>query len=101
MKKIKLVILIIVIISSLFILTGCSSYGDIKGTVIKKEHKEAYHYTSFVKSGKVLVPISHNIPEQYKIEISKVENDETKTKWVNITKEKYETIQIGDWYEGE
>ena len=97
MKR-NIVLLIGAMIVLLFTLSGCSTYGALEGEVINKEYKKAYCYSTIISTGKIMKPVLHYVPEQYKIEISKKENEEIKTKWIGVSQEKYEKIEIGDWY---
>lgn len=71
MKKLKIVILLGIMIS-LLLLTGCG-YGELKGTVIDKKYSSAYSTTSFISTGKTMMPITQFHPESWKIQIQKEE----------------------------
>lgn len=85
----------------LFGLSDCRTYETVEGEVINKKYEEAYSYTTVVFTGKAMMPVSHYMSEQYKIEILKQKNEEIKTRWVSISQEEYEKIEIGNWYKEE
>lgn len=90
-------ILIIICIFGLLFATfkNEEDYGIKEGTVINKEHNS--RYTSFVYSGKVLVPISH--PGSWKLQLQKEAEGKVKTIWIDVSEEEYKKINIGDYWE--
>lgn len=90
----------IILITLLFILAGCG-YGELKGNVIDKQYTPAKTTMIPVRAGKVtsIMPVHH--PERYEIKIQKEEDGEIKTTWITISKERYENIQIGDYFKKE
>ena len=95
MKKIVISIISVIL---LLILSGCG-YGEYEGNIIDKEYIPARTTIMPVRSGKVItmIPVRHK--EQYKIKIQKEDEEEIKTTWVTISKEEYEKISIGDYWE--
>ena len=94
MKKILLIIVLILTL----LMTGCG-YGDIHGYVINKKHTKEYATIMTTYNGKFFnyFPIRH--PESWSIQISKVENGETKTTWIKVSQNYFNEINIGDYYE--
>lgn len=70
-----------------------ANYGTKEGTVIDKQYNGSF--TTYVYSGKVLVPIYH--PSSWKIKLQKETVDGEKTIWIDVTEEEYKTINIGDY----
>lgn len=95
LKKILITLTLIIL---LFILAGCG-YGEYKGNVINKQYTPARTTMTCMHPGTVtmMTPIHH--AEEHEIQIQKEEDGETKTTWVTIPKERYENIQIGDYWE--
>lgn len=98
MKEIRIYILSIILLLLIFILAGCG-YGELKGTIIDKKHRESYRTTTYIMSGKVMVPITNYYPESWRIQIQK-QDEEGKniTTWVSVSESEYNTLQIGDKY---
>lgn len=98
-KKICISIIFIII---LFILSGCG-YGVKKGMIVDKKFTPEHttHGTIVHKVGTVIVttPTTHHHEDEWSIKIQKEENGKIKECWVNVTEEKYNQLQIGDYYE--
>ena len=69
-----------------------------EGIVTAKDRTEGYTYykTSYVN--KVPVTMPHIVPALYKMTITIKENDEKTEKTVDISKEEYNSYEIGDTY---
>lgn len=100
-KKICISIIFIII---LFILSGCG-YGTKQGTVVDKKFTPEHTTTTYTthRVGKMFVstPIRHHHNDTWSIKIQKEEDGKIKECWVNVTEEKYNEIQIGDYYNEE
>ncbi len=74
MKVTKVILLIIILVLSVMLLTGCSlDYGELKGVVVDKKHTTEYLVTSYMYTGKTMIPTTQYYPETWKIEIQKEE----------------------------
>ena len=97
MTKIKIIILMLFLLIVLLSLTGCG-YGELKGIVVDKRHTEEYKTTSFMYNGKFYIPIIINHPEKWEIELYKKENGIDKKIVLDVSKEEYDKIQVGENY---
>lgn len=70
-------------------------YGIHEGQVIDKSYHSAYT-TRYYNSNSISIPQYH--PESYQIKIQKEVNSKTKTVWINVDKDTYHNIKIGDYY---
>lgn len=95
MKKLSISIILVIL---LFTLAGCG-YGEYKGNIIDKQYVKPTTTLIPIQVGKVttMMPVHHK--EQYKIKVKKEENNEIKSTWITISKEQYENISIGDYWE--
>lgn len=102
----KKIILIVIILLIAILLTGCSQ--EIRdGEVYNKEFKEAYTQVVMIPmtiyNGKtsttMIIPYTYYYPDRYIIYIKKFEDNEWKIADYYVTKEIYETINIGDQFE--
>lgn len=71
-----------------------ADYGTKEGQVIDKKYTSAY--TTIMRSGSITVPQYH--PENYAIKIQKEVSEEMKSIWINVDKETYHKINVGDYY---
>jgi hypothetical protein len=74
------------------IISGCNQIES--GTVINKKHKNAYSFTTFVMSGKVMVPIIHHYPESWIIYIGQGEKKGS----CSVSELEFKNIQINSYY---
>lgn len=81
------------LVVALLCLLGCVN----SGTVVDKQHLLAYTTTTFVMSGKVLVPITTYHPESWSIKVE----DGGETGWVSVDETTYDEYEVGDYYAGE
>lgn len=103
-KEFSLITLLsaIIIIGILMLIIGNVitdiNYGTKTGKVIDKRYNSSYvtYSHSSVNNVNVNIPVTH--PESYQIKISKIENGKEKSIWIDITKEEYNKIKIGDSY---
>ena len=79
----KVIGIIFVVIISLFVLTGCEGYGELKGVVVDKEYTSSYITTQMIYTGKNLMSVTIPHPESWRIEIQK---QETRNNKVNLVK---------------
>lgn len=106
MKKLKIFILIGIMIIGVLLLTGCSQ-KITDGEVYEKEYKEAHTEIRMIPivttNGKTthttIIPYTYHYPDRYIVYIKKFEDNEWKTANYYITKEIYESINIGDQFE--
>lgn len=106
MKKLKIFILIGIMTLGLLVLTGCSqeiSDGEVYDKEFKEAHTEVRIIPITMYNGKTttttIIPYTYYYPDRYIIYIKKFEDNEWKTADYYVTKEIYETINIGDQFE--
>lgn len=75
------------------------SYGEKEGTIINKYYKEPYTTTSYIMSGKVMVPITHRHPESWNFELQKEVEGKNKTITIEVAQDIYDKYNIGDYFE--
>lgn len=97
------VILILVLILLLVGIIGIAiyedvSYGDKEGTIINKYYKEPYTTTSYVMSGRILVPITDHHAESWNFELQKEIEGKNKTITIEVTKDIYYQYNVGDYF---
>lgn len=91
------IILIVLIFTTIAIqIKEENDYGTKEGQVIDKDYHSAY--TTMITSGKVMIPQYH--PETYRIQIQKEIDKKAKLIWVDVDKDTYHKIKIGDYYNG-
>ena len=93
--KIKIKLFLCLIISC-FSLVACNEKEDLtiyEGYIVDKIYDQGYTYTTYIKSGSVMVPIIHTIPDKWYIVIYK---DEQIAKH-QVTEEFYNTFTIGSY----
>lgn len=90
-----------ILIASVF-LSGCSSNIE-SGIVVNKYYEDDYTYVTCIPVGKTIIPITHYMPDSYKIEIRSEYPDsdgEYETAVIEVSAEEYNDIEIGDeWKE--
>lgn len=104
-----LVEIIIVIILALLIIAVISifgiiiyqnvSYGKKEGIIINKYYKGPYTTTTYVMSGKVMIPITNYHSESWNFELQKEVNGKNKNITVEVTENMYNKYNIGDYFE--
>lgn len=80
-------------ILSALLLVGCSDID--KGTVTSKSHHDAWTQVTMVYVNKTAIPQVIYHSEQWTINIT----DSGKTGYCNVTKERFDSINVGDWIE--
>lgn len=101
MKKALFSILCLIMLFSLF---GCSSITE--GEVYEKEYREAYTRTQImpliISNGKtatpIMIPYIVHYPERYVIHIKAFVDDEWTTEDFYVSKEVYDSINVGDMF---
>lgn len=97
MKYIKIILISLVIIFSLFILTGCTP--NIKeGVIIDKYYRSKYITTTTIYNGKFITPMVISHPESYQFKIELEIDEEIKNNIITVDKETYEKYELGDYY---
>lgn len=71
-----------------------ADYGTMEGQVIDKKYTSAY--ITMMISESITVPQYH--PENYAIKLQKEVSEEMKSIWINVDKETYHKINVGDYY---
>ena len=94
MKKVKFLL----VLGLVFLLVACSNKVVNSGTVISKDHYNAY--TTFINVGKVMVPIHH--PERWTITVQSCdakEPNETEcpSSSHNVTKQTWDEYELGEY----
>ena len=96
---IVLVALIIFIISLIGIAIYQNiNYGEKEGTIIDKYYEESYIMTTYVMSGKVMIPNTIYRPESWNKKKKKEVNGKEKITTIEITEELYNKYNIGDYF---
>lgn len=100
-----IVIAIIIAVSlSLSVVISNMDYGVKQGIVIDKDYSSAHTYTSYTTSyagnSTIRIPYQEYVDEKYRIRIEKIEDGKTKNRWLEVTAEEYNNLQIGDNYGG-
>ena len=102
MKKIIGVIVCLLLVVSL---CGCSN-AIIEGEVYEKEYREAYTTVMMlplvISNGKttstIIVPYFVHYPDRYVVFIKAYQDEEWKTEDFYVSKEVYDSINIGDMF---
>lgn len=97
-STIILVISIIILIFLICVVANDISYGETEGVVINKEYSQPRTTTGLVSAGKMLVPTRRHRSEKWMILIKKEVDGKEKIRWVNIDKETYNELKIGDYF---
>ncbi len=105
-----IVITVIMIVATIILGIVLSSvisdmdYGTKQGIVIDKDYSSAHTYTSYTTSyvgdSTIRIPHQEYVDEKYRIRIEKVEDGKTKNRWLEVTEEEYNSLNIGDRYGG-
>jgi hypothetical protein len=93
----RLLLSIAVILSLGF--CGCEQ-KPIRGTIVKKNHRDAHTQTSIISNGHATVCISSLCPEQWEVEL---QEDDT-SGWfgrhvVVVPHDRWECLKVGDFYQ--
>ena len=92
-------LLLIVLISMLGIaIYQDVSYGDREGTIINKYYKEPYTTTSYMTSGKMMIPITNYHSETWNFKLEKEVEGKSKTITIEVSPDVYEQYNIGDYF---
>ena len=102
MKKIICALICILLVVSL---CGCSN-SITEGEVYKKEYREAYTTVMMlplvISNGKTItttmIPYSVHYPDRYVVFIKAYQDEEWKTEDFYVSKEVYDSINIGDMF---
>ena len=102
MKKAALCALLAV---ALLTLTGCG-YRLKQGTVVDKSYTPPQTLTirRLMHVGKTLIPTTREVhyPARYQLKVMGTDADNTMVcEWWDVSREKYEAAEIGDWLERE
>lgn len=93
----NMVIAACIFIAALFLLVGCSS-GPATGTITKKEYIPESSYTTMMYCGQnCWMPVINTDPECYKLNLKN--NDKTGS--VCIDENRWKTVKVGDWWNGQ
>jgi len=98
--------IIVMIVISLFLLASCGA-KTISGEIVGKEYKEEWVQMIPIIHNINGVPVTQMIPvvheEGYYIVVKPghlIGNDDEKNKYIRVSKKEYDTIDVGDRYEG-
>lgn len=101
----KKIICIVICISSVLSLCGCSS-AITEGEVYKKEYREAHTSVMMlplvISNGKTtttnMIPYFVHYPDRYVVFIKAYQDNEWKTEDFYVSKEVYDTINVGNMF---
>ena len=101
--EVILIILIVIFVILLISIIGIEiyksvSYGEKEGIIINKYYKDSYITTSYIMSGKVMIPITNYYPESWNFELQKEVAGKIKTITVKVSQNIYEKYNIGDFF---
>ena len=91
-------------IFGLIIYTGIkeANYGIKQGIVIDKQYTSEHTYTEYsvshIGNETIKIPYQKSVAEKYKIKIQKTVDGKQKNTWVEVPKEEYNNLNIGDSY---
>lgn len=74
------------------------SYGTLQGIVIDKQYTTETAYTEYATNYGDKIPYEKYVIEKYKIEIQKTVDGKQKSTWVEVPKDEYNNLNIGDSY---
>lgn len=74
------------------------SYGEKEGRIINKYYKDPYTTTTYVMSGKVMIPISNHHSESWNFELQKEVDGKNKTTTVEVSQDIYNQYDIGEYF---
>lgn len=75
------------------------SYGEKEGTITNKYYKGPYTTTSYMMSGKVMIPITNYHSESWNFELQKEVKGKTKNITIEVAQDIYNQYNIGDYFE--
>lgn len=87
--------LIVVLISSI---VNEINYGDKEGIVIDKKYNKPHTTTTYMHTGKIIMPVNQYHPESWEIQIKKEVDEKEKTIWISIDENTYNNLEIGDYF---
>lgn len=94
------VVLLILLVSLIGIMIYQNvSYGEKEGTIINKYYKEPYTTTSYMMSGKVMMPITNYHSESWNFELQKEAEGKVKNITIEVSQDIYNQYDIGDYFE--
>lgn len=99
----KKIVLLTILVIALLMLTGCG-YRLNQGTVVDKSYTPPQTYTrhGLMHVGQTLIPTTRKVhrPAQYQLKVMGTDAKDTMVcEWWDVSQEKYETTEIGDWTE--
>ena len=111
MKKNKIhgVVSAIIIVTVIAIVSYCCIAGIAtiidneknritEGIIIDKSYSAPYSTISYVRSGKVMVPVTNYHPARYSFQLRGEKNEQVVTYWCEVSKEDYDEYRIGSYY---
>lgn len=81
-----------------YYLIAYANYGTLQGIVVDKQYSTETAYTEYITNSGDKIPYQKYIAEKYKIEIQKTVNRKQKSIWIEVPKEEYNNLTIGDSY---
>jgi len=102
MKKLFAALAALAICGSAITLGACTDkrekYIGIEGTVIEKDFKPAYSYTTMIWTGKFAVPMIHNVPDSWYLTVEYEIGEESEECRYKVSETEYYMYSIGDTY---
>lgn len=102
----SIVIIVIVVITVLVVC--CCAAGIVKieneknriteGVIIDKSYSAPFSTISYVRSGKVMVPVTYHHPARYSFQLRGEKNEQVVTCQCEVSKEDYDEYRIGSYY---
>lgn len=74
------------------------SYGTKQGIVIDKQYFTETAHTEYITNSGDKIPYQKSVIEKYQIEIQKTVNGKQKSIWIEVPKEEYNNLTVGDSY---
>ena len=98
-----LIIVLVALIIFMISLIGIAiyeniDYGEKEGTIIDKYYRGSYVTTTYVTSGKIIIPNTMYHPESWNFKLQKEVDGEEKTITIEVTEELYNKYNIGDYF---
>lgn len=95
---ILLAVFVLSVILTSFIVYKEVNFGEIEGTIIKKEYipERTLHYNSYVNKRPIMQTVHQD--EKFRLTIQKLINNELKVKNVYVDKNIFNKYNIGDYY---
>lgn len=88
------------LIFSFLIATGCDSVKS--GKVTEKNYVEAHSFTTFIMSGKAMIPVMHHYPESWKIKIyGQYQSGKYGTGTCSVSQHVYDSVNVGEYFDCE